>query len=157
MDDLSIVIELRLALLAEHSGSPLYGRLRKDVSERARRLYRAQLVSQGEVIFLAAIGDETVGVLRCIDAVGSVLLEPPRYGYISSVYVRPAVRRSGVLHALMSAAESWCEARGLDELRLHNDAANLVAGATWERLGFKVVEVLRARPLRPAPELPADG
>jgi len=35
LDDLAIVIELRLALLAEHSGSPLYGRLREDVRERA--------------------------------------------------------------------------------------------------------------------------
>ncbi len=157
VDDLRIVLELRLALLAEHSDSLLYGRLRKDVRERARRLYRAQLISQGEVIFLAAIGDETVGVLRCIDAVGSALLEPPRYGYISSVYVRPASRRSGVLHALMSAAESWCEARGLDELRLHNDAKNAVGGATWERLGFKVVEVLRSRALRPTPALPSDS
>jgi len=104
------------------------------------------------VIFLASLGDETVGVLRCIDAVGSVLLEPPRYGYISSVYVRPAARRAGVLHALMSAAENWCEARGLDELRLHNSADNTDAGAAWERLGFRVVEVLRSRPLR----LPRD-
>lgn len=153
--DLSIVIELRLALLAEHSDSPLYGRLRQDVRERARRLYRAQLGSRAEVIFLAALGDETVGVLRCIDAVGSVLLEPPRYGYISSVYVRPAVRRSGVLHALLRAAENWCEARGLDELRLHNAADRVDASATWERLGFQVVEVLRSRPLhrRPGPGL----
>lgn len=154
--DLPVVIELRLALLAEHAGSPLYGRLRADVRDRARRLYRAQLTSDAEVIFLAGRGDETVGILRCIDAVGSVLLEPARYGYISSVYVRPAARRSGVLHALLHAAERWCERRGLGELRLHNAADNADAGATWQRLGFDVVEVLRMRTLTPTPRRSSD-
>lgn len=147
--DLPVVLELRLALLAEHADSPLYGRLRADVRDRARRLYRAQLAAEGEVIFLAERGGETVGILRCIDAIGSVLLEPPRYGYISSVYVRPAARRSGVLRALLRAAEDWCERRGLAELRLHNAADNAGAGETWQRLGFDVVEVLRMRTLLP--------
>lgn len=155
--DLPVVLELRLALLREHADSPLYGRLRADVRERARRLYRAQLVSEGEVIFLAVRDGQTVGILRCIDAVGSALLEPPRYGYISSVYVRPEARRSGVLHALLHAAEHWCERRGLTELRLHNDADNAAAGATWQQLGFDVVEVLRMRPLTPPPPRSADG
>lgn len=145
--DLDLVLELRLALLAEHSASPIYGRLRADVRERARRLYRAQLAAEGEVIFLAASGGRTVGILRCMDAMGSALLEPQRYGYISSVYVRPHARRAGVLRALMDAAERWCMERGLTELRLHNAADNEEAGATWERLGFEVVEVLRMRSL----------
>jgi GNAT superfamily N-acetyltransferase len=131
--------------------SAVYGRLRADVRDRARRLYRAQLAAEGEVIFLAERGGETVGILRCIDAVGSVLLEPPRYGYISSVYVRPGARRSGVLHALLRAAEDWCERRGLAELRLHNAADNPDAGETWQKLGFDVVEVLRMRTLHPRP------
>lgn len=155
--DLPVVIELRLALLAEHAGSPLYGRLRPDVRDRARRLYRAQLAAEGEVIFLAERGGKTVGILRCMDAMGSVLLEPSRYAYISSVYVRPEARRSGVLRALLAAAESWCERRGLAELRLHNAADNAGASATWQRLGFDVVEVLRIRTLHPPPPPAAPG
>lgn len=148
LEDLPLVLELRLALLAEHADSPVYGRLRPDVRERATRLYRRQLSSPGEVIFLAQRDGVVVGILRCLDAVGSPLTEPERYGYISSVYVRPEARRGGVLRALMRAAERWCGRRGLEELRLHNAAGNATAGATWERLGFQVVEVLRSRPVR---------
>jgi len=148
LEDLDVVVELRLALLREHGDSPLYGRLRPDARRRAERIYAAQLSAPGEVIFLAEHGRETLGILRCLAAQGAPLLLPERYGYISSVYVRPRARRRGVLHALLDAAERWCEERGLDELRLHNAAENEVANATWAALGFAPVEVLRTRPLR---------
>jgi ribosomal protein S18 acetylase RimI-like enzyme len=147
--DLPVVLELRLALLHEHGGSPLYGRLRPDVRRRAERLYAMQLASPDEVIFLAELDGGVVGILRCLAAQGAPLLLPERYGYISSVYVRPAVRRRGVLRALLEAAEGWCRERGLDELRLHNAVENQAANETWEAFGFRAVEVLRARRLPP--------
>ena len=146
--DLPVVVELRLALLREHRDSPLYGRLRPDARQRAERLYAAQLASPGEVIFLAEIEGAAVGILRCMAAQGAPLLLPERYGYISSVYVRPSARRRGVLRVLLAAAERWCLDRGLDELRLHNAAENAVANATWAAFGFEPVELLRVRPLR---------
>lgn len=147
--DLPVVLELRLALLHEHGDSPLYGRLRPDVRRRAERLYAVQLASPDEVIFLAELDGDVVGILRCLAAQGAPLLLPERYGYISSVYVRPAARRRGVLRALLEAAEGWCRERGLEELRLHNAVENDEANATWEAFGFRAVEVLRARPLPP--------
>ena len=147
--DLPVVLELRLALLHEHGDSPLYGRLRPDVRRRAERLYAVQLASPDEVIFLAELDGGVVGILRCLAAQGAPLLLPERYGYISSVYVRPAVRRRGVLRALLEAAEGWCRERGLDELRLHNAVENQGANETWEAFGFRAVEVLRARRLPP--------
>ncbi|HEY0971436.1 MAG TPA: GNAT family N-acetyltransferase [Gemmatimonadales bacterium] len=147
--DIDVVVELRLALLREHAGNPIYGRLRRDARSRAERLFAAQLAARGEVTFLAEKEGEVVGILRCIDAQGSPLLHPDRYGYIASVYVRPAVRRSGVLRALVASAERWCERRGLTELRLHNAADNELASAAWSGLGFEVAEVLRVRPLHP--------
>jgi ribosomal protein S18 acetylase RimI-like enzyme len=148
-DDLPVVLDLRLALLHEHRESPLYGRLRPDARRRAERLYAAQLAAPSEVILLAELGGEAVGILRCMEAQGTPLLLPERYAYISSAYVRPAARRQGVLRALLAAAEGWCRERGLEELRLHNAAENAVANATWEAFGFRAVEVLRARPLGP--------
>lgn len=144
-DDLPVVLELRLALLHEHGSSLLYGRLRPDARRRAQRLYAAQLASEHEVTFLAEIDGAVVGVLRCLEGAGAPLLLPERYGYVSSVYVRPAARRAGVLRALFAAAEGWSAARGLSELRLHNAADNPVANAVWEHLGFRAVEVLRIR------------
>jgi hypothetical protein len=77
--DLATVVALRLALLQEHPAHPIYGRLRKDVADRARVLFAAQLRSPIEVIFLAEQNGESIGVLRCVESIGSPLMEPARY------------------------------------------------------------------------------
>jgi ribosomal protein S18 acetylase RimI-like enzyme len=146
-DDLAVVVRLRIALLREHAANPVYAQLRRDAEERARALFAAQLRSADEAIFLAERGGVPVGVLRCVDTLGSPLLQPARYGYVSSVYVLPEARRIGVLTALLRAGVRWCEARGLTEMRLHNAADNDTANAAWEALGFQTVEVLRVRQL----------
>jgi ribosomal protein S18 acetylase RimI-like enzyme len=162
--DLDVVVRLRLALLREHAGNPVYGRLRPDAPERARRLFGAQLASAREVTFLAeraagpapvgagrgVPGERVVGILRCIESAGSPLLEPERYAYVASVYVVPAARRAGVLRALLDAAVAWSERQGLDELRLHSAADNVAGNGAWQALGFVVAEHLRVRPVRPA-------
>jgi GNAT superfamily N-acetyltransferase len=145
--DLESVVELRLALLREHPGHPIYGRLRTDVSDRARALFASQLRSTMEVIFLAEVAGEVVGVLRCVESIGSPLLEPARYAYVSSTYVRPEARRRGVLRALLRAADAWAAARGLDQMRLHNVAGSAAAEGAWSALGFSVVEQVRVRDL----------
>ena len=143
--DLETVVALRLALLREHASNPVYSRLRADAPQRARRLFAAQLVSPAEVTLLAERVGEVVGILRCVESAGSPLLFPERYGYVSSVYVRPEARRRGVLRRLLEQAERWCAARGLDELRLHSTADGESGNAAWSALGFEVVEHSRAK------------
>ena len=145
VDDLDTVMQLRLALLREHPDHPIYGRLRTDVSARARELFSTQLRSNLESIFLADCDGEIAGILRCVESIGSPLLEPARYAYVSSVYVRPESRRRGVLRAMMGAAERWARARGLDQMRLHNVAGSDSAEPAWDALGFQVVEHVRVR------------
>jgi GNAT superfamily N-acetyltransferase len=145
--DLDAVLELRLALLREHPDHPIYGRLRTDVTARARELFATQLRSQTETIYLAERDGAVVGILRCVESIGSPLLDPARYAYVSSVYVRPDARRHGVLRALMHAADGWARARGLDQMRLHNVAGSPSAEGAWSALGFQVVEQVRVRSL----------
>jgi ribosomal protein S18 acetylase RimI-like enzyme len=150
IDDLETVLAFRLALLREHAGNVVYGRLRRDAPERARRLFAAQLEAIDEVTFLAERdGCGAVGVLRCMESRGSPLLDPARYGYVASVYVVPQARRGGVLRALLDAAVRWCDQRGLDEMRLHSAVDNAAGNAAWEALGFRIAEHLRTRPVRP--------
>lgn len=146
--DLPSIVALRMALLREHAHNPIYGRLRPDADVRAQKLFAAQLQSANEVIFLADLRGECVGILRCIQSSGSPLLDPSQYAYVSSVYVLPKAREQGVLRSLLAEAEGWCAERGLEEMRLHNAADNPLANAAWEALGFEVVEHLRVRPLR---------
>src|ERR1051325_10802437 len=103
--DLDEIVELRLALLREYSDHPMYGHLREDVDERAHELFAHQLVSPVEAMFLAERAGAVIGMLRSVDSASSPLLLPERYCYISSAYVRPAHRRTGVLRALFRAAE----------------------------------------------------
>jgi len=145
LDDLSAIVELRLALLREYNDHPLYGNLRPDVEDRAHTLYRAQLTSTHDTIFVAEIERRIVGVMRCVDTPSSPLLMPERYCYVSSAYVKPDVRRLGVLTALVDAAERWCDARGITEMRLHNATGVRMAEDTWSALGFEVVEQVRRR------------
>jgi GNAT superfamily N-acetyltransferase len=146
-DDLSTVVSLRLSLLREHGGHPIYGRLRTDAPYRARDLFAAQLDSSSEVIFLAERGGQVVGILRCVESTGSPLLHPARYCYVSSVFVTPSARRAGVLRALVERAVAWAQDRGLGELRLHSVAGDETSEAAWDALGFEVVEYVRLRKL----------
>ena len=147
--DLNAVVALRLALLREHPDHPIYGRLRTEIDRRARDLFAAQLRSSTETILLADLEDETVGIIRCVESSGSPLLDPARYAYVSSAYVRPEARRRGVLRALVAEAERWSRARGLDQMRLHNVAGSTDAERAWEALGFAIVEHVRFRQLTP--------
>lgn len=149
--DLDSVVTLRLALLREYPGHPVYGRLRTDAAARARELFSAQLRSTMEMILLAFIDGEVAGILRCVESLGSPLLDPARYAYVSSVYVLPEHRRQGVLRAMLATAERWARARGLDQMRLHNVAGSQLAETAWSALGFDVVEQVRLRTLSPSP------
>jgi GNAT superfamily N-acetyltransferase len=116
--------------------------LRADARERAYNMFAGQLRSTQEVMFLAESGDEVIGIIRCVETLNSPLLHPDRYCYVSSVYVRPRMRRLGVLTALLREAESWCAERGLTEMRLHNVPGGS-ASAAWSTAGFDVVEEVR--------------
>ena len=150
LDDLQAIVELRLALLREYRDHPLYEQLRPDAPARAYDLFRSQLTSPAEAMFIGEWNRTVIAVLRCVESGASPLLLPDRYCYVSSVYVRPEHRRQGVLRALLALAESWCEERGLTEMRLHSSTASPVAIDTWDALGFEVVEHVRRRTLTPA-------
>jgi N-acetylglutamate synthase and related acetyltransferases len=147
VDDLPVVIELRLALLREYADHPVYGRLREDVEARARPVFEQQIKAVDQAIFLAEHDGEAAGVARAADVKGSLLLLPDRYCYVTSVYVRPAHRQRGVLSALMDHVEDWARARGLSEMRLHNSTLNPTAQAAWDQLGFVVNEEVRLKPV----------
>ncbi len=141
--DLDMVAALRLALVREHRDNPLYARLRPDAPILARRHFAAQLRSPDEVIFLAERDGSAVGILRCVQVAGIPLVFPALHAYISSVYVIPEARRRGVLRRLFAEAISWCRARGLEEIRLHNAVENEAANEAWSSLGFEPAEYLR--------------
>lgn len=151
--DLDAVLRLRLALLRHHVGCVpgLARSVHPRARERARRHAARSLAARHERTWLAFVGGRAVGVLRCTISANSVLLLPERYGYVSLAYVAPSARERGVLRRLLHAAERWCAAQGLTELRLHVSPANRVAVAAWDALGFAVVDEVRRRAIRRGP------
>jgi ribosomal protein S18 acetylase RimI-like enzyme len=138
-------VRFRVELLKEHSGHPVYGRLREDAAERAKRLVPLRLATGREITYLAFEGKTPVGMLRCMESKGSPLLMPSRFAYIASAYVVRTHRRRGILKRLVEAAVTWARARGLTEIRLHSVPDNEASNAAWESVGFRTVEVLRRR------------
>jgi GNAT superfamily N-acetyltransferase len=147
--DLDTVIELRIALLREYADHPIYGRLRADAADRARPVFAAQIQSPEQAIFLATREGHVAGIARCVDSKGSPLLLPDRYCYVTSVYVRPADRRKGVLSALMARVQQWSTERGIGEMRLHNSTLNADTRAAWNSLGFVANEEVRLKHIKP--------
>lgn len=149
--DVDAIVRFRLELLREHGRHPIYGKLRSDALERMHRSTPLHLASGRQITYLAFEGRTPIGMLRCLEARGSPLLVPSRYGYITSVYVSRAHRRRGILKRLVDAAVTWARARGLTEMRVHSTPDNVAASTVWERLGFPAVEHLRRRAIGRTP------
>jgi ribosomal protein S18 acetylase RimI-like enzyme len=145
--DVDVIVRFRLELLREHDRHAIYGRLREDAPDRAKRSVPLRLASGREITYLAFEGKTPIGMLRILECKGSPLLAPSRFAYIASAFVVRSHRRRGILKKLVDAAMTWVRARGLTEVRLHSVPDNPAANAAWESFGFETVELLRRRDL----------
>lgn len=66
-------------------------------------------------------------------------LRPRRHGQVYDLYVEPDVRRTGLARALMTAAERWVAAQGVDSLELNVAGFNTTALRLYEALGYDVI------------------
>ena len=139
MPDLESILALRVALRTEEQPGS------SDATEHLRELTSRQLQANDQVFWLAQSGGEVVGLVRC------AIQAPPapalHAATLTTAYVRPDFRRQHVMRTLVDAAQHWCVAQGVPTLRLRNGHHNAVANATWEALGFAVVQVVRQRTL----------
>jgi GNAT superfamily N-acetyltransferase len=148
--DLTSVAALRLSLLREEADNALFARPHPDAARRALRLTRRQLATPGQVFLVATRNNEIVGVLRCRAVRRTPLVTGARQAVVTTAYVVPKARHSGVLLALVRAAERWCRQRRLSGMRLHCGLNNGVGQKAWQALGFRPAELLYLR------GLPAD-
>ncbi|MBC7894836.1 MAG: GNAT family N-acetyltransferase [Cytophagaceae bacterium] len=135
--DFEIVIGLRRSLRREERPGE------EPIDAQLRSMTRKQLNAAGQVIFLAEVADEAVGILRCALQAPTELVA--RTALLTTAYVDPAWRRRGIMTRLVDAAEGWCASHGVRDLRLRNAHDNAAANGAWEALGFRVVQVVRQR------------
>lgn len=81
----------------------------------------------------------------CGEVVGYIMavVDKDGYGHIMSIAVDPSRRGLGIGKKLMEAVESRLSADGIKRFRLEVAVSNYVAIRMYERLGYKVVKVLR--------------
>jgi ribosomal protein S18 acetylase RimI-like enzyme len=68
-------------------------------------------------------------------------------GYIGELAVASRAVRRGIGRALITAAETWAQDRGLRHLTLHTGIANIPARHFYSALGFHEEEIRLTRPL----------
>lgn len=144
LSDAEDIAELRIALLLEEVGAKA-AELRPDARERALELTRSQLADSSQAFFVATVAQRIVGMLRCSVARSSPLLRSDSYCLVTTAYVRPELRRRGVLSRLFEAVVAWCNERGLVELRLQCKTDNEIGLAAWKALGFREVALVLSR------------
>ena len=135
--DLETVVELRRALRREERPDA------PDADDDLRTMTRRQLHGSSQIILLAATRDRSVGMLRC--ALQSPADPAVSTALLTTAWVHPAFRRTGVMTRLVADATDWCAAQGVYDVRLRNAYHNAVASAAWEALGFRIVQVIRQR------------
>ena len=69
-------------------------------------------------------------------------------GYIGELAVASHAVRRGIGRALIAAAETWAQDRGLRHLTLHTGMANIPARHFYAALGFREEEIRLTRPLQ---------
>lgn len=148
--DLPAIVDLRLALLRGEARNPFFADPHPEAARRAARLTRAELAARDQVLLVAIRDHDIVGILRCRAVRRSPLVASARQALVTTVYVVPSERRSGVLRALLGAADRWCRRHRLSGMRLQCALTNDVGRRAWESLGFKAAELLYLRAVPPA-------
>ena len=143
--DLEDVVAMRLALLREEARNPFFASPHPDAAKRAWRLTKEELTAEGQVFLVAIRDGKAVGILRCRTVRRTPLVADARQALVTTVYVVPSERKSGVLRALLESADRWCRQHRIGAMRLQCALSNDVGRKAWESLGFKPAELLYLR------------
>jgi ribosomal protein S18 acetylase RimI-like enzyme len=145
IDDVPQVAALRVALLHEEKRNPFFADPHPEADARALGLTRADIETPAGVFFVAVRGESIVGMLRCRVVHRSALVAESRQAAVTTVYVVPDQRRTGVLRALLAAADDWCRQQRLRGMRLQCATTNDAGRKAWESLGFSEAEIVYIR------------
>jgi len=138
----------------QHAAALIEHRLIPDIAGRridariSRRHWRRTIAHPRKRLFVAKRGSEVLGVIG-VDLLvsGHRLAHVRRRIYLHSLFIAPAARRLGLARQLTQLALDWGRGRGAVQARLEMAAPNRSARRLYESVGFRVREMMFARPL----------
>ena len=104
----------------------------------AHRFIGERLQRGESVIFLAEVGEKTVGFTQLFPSFSSV--RAGRAFVLNDLYVDIAARRLGVARALLQAAADFARTEGAIRLELETDHDNRSAKALYRHMGWEPYE-----------------
>ena len=111
-------------------------------AERVMRRFLADLASSGHsFLFVAQVGERTVGFVSGELREGSPTFRPRTWASVDDVFVEPGYRNLGVGRALIRSVGEWARERGADGISLQVAAANGRARKFYEEMGFREISV----------------
>ncbi len=130
---------VRLRALADSPKA--FGTLLSEDEARPLPEWRARLENPNGATFLAHTEEDDIGIVTII-----VHPEDHECGLLCSMWVAPAVRRSGLGAALIDAAVDWARGKRLARVVLGVGDYNRPAIALYEKMGFVPNGVLSTLP-----------
>ena len=111
-------------------------------AERTMRRFLADLARNGYAfMFVAAVGNRTVGFVSGELREGSPAFLPKTWASVDDVFVEPDHRSLGIGHALLESVERWARGKGASGVSLQVAAANARGRKFYEDLGFREISV----------------
>ena len=111
-------------------------------AEKTMRRFLADLARNSYAfVFVATVGDRTVGFISGELREGSPTFQPKTWASVDDVFVEPDHRNGGIGHALIASVEAWAKEKGADGVSLQVAAANARGRKFYEDLGFREISV----------------
>src|SRR4028118_1138242 len=123
-EDAEAAARLGMRSAEEHtSHDPVY--TTAPGAEKTMRRFLADLARNSYAfVFIATVGDRTVGFVSGELREGSPTFLPKTWASVDDVFVEPDHRNAGIGHALLRSVEAWAKERGASGVSLQVAAAN---------------------------------
>jgi ribosomal protein S18 acetylase RimI-like enzyme len=113
-------------------------------AEKTMRRFLADVAkSSYSFLFVAVVGDRTVGFISGELRQGSPTFLPKTWASVDDVFIEPEYRNRGMGRALLQCVQAWAQERGADGISLQVAAANSRGRKFYEDLGFRDISVYK--------------
>ena len=140
-EDAAEAARLWMQSAEEHTAhDPVYATA--PAAEKTMRRFLADLARNSYAfVFVATVGDRTVGFISGELREGSPTFQPRTWASVDDVFVEPDYRNGGIGHALIASVGEWAKQKGANGVSLQVAAANARGRKFYGDLGFREISV----------------